>query len=333
MMRLHLVRLSFALLVGTILQTSLAGKLALVGSQSVISFDDDAEISATCKGKTPAFKGIQNVTTQPGNMVVTLELSGIPLSCVNVPQDQPCATASDLSNPALFGCTFSGPKESFTTKKMYPRTSNVEVGDSLVGIAVFLDCEIPQAKLETMTGFTGQEVDTQLKAFATFNDNILPFNGIDGYDQVNVLIDGISPPSSPPPSSPPPSGPPPAPPVDSCSGENALEYNGDCWYLGRDNQNCNTVCSFAGKSFSSYITAKNVGHTMCTSFYNANMFSVVHQPDDSRYDDANRMKATFNGNWVSVGCCFAENGHWGASGGTPDPNFKSDFCNMACGCD
>jgi len=330
MMRLHLVRLSFALLVGTILQTSLAGKLALVGSQSVISFDDDAEISATCKGKTPAFKGIQNVTTQPGNMVVTLELSGIPLSCVNVPQDQPCATASDLSNPALFGCTFSGPKETFETDKMYPRTRKVEVEGSLVGIAVFLDCVIPQAKLETITGFAGAEVDTQIKAFATFNGDILPFNGIAGYNLVNVVIDGVSPPVSPSPSpSPPlPTGPPPA---NVCTGDNALVHNGDCWFLGRNGQTCNTVCAMASKTFSAAITSKVSGMTMCRAFHDANYFEVVHS--DPTNDEV-ASKTIFNGNWEPIACCYAENGHWGSSGlGNLNGEWAHGYCNLACGCE
>ena len=132
----------------------------------------------------------------------------------------------------------------------------------------------------------------------------------------------------PPPTEPPPSAPPTTPPP-ACAGVMHDVGNGNgpqCWTFTDktiSSQSCNALCALSGKTLNTGVMP-HTGYGLCEAA-RATGSIAAHWGTNTNQ----------NGQWLSILCCGAHSGPWGATGNsiaTSDANYANGDCSMACVC-
>ena len=214
-----------------------ASTMELRGADSAIRFSDSgryARLSASCEGAAAqaswlAPRAVEGVPV--GN--ITVELLGVPASCVGLPLSTPCAQ-HDSRMPPLFWCGLEGNVSVIHSgpHSAYPVAVSSPGGIDL-GVAVRLSCPWPSySELLAAVGYAGDGSVQTLRVSISYLAQVgadhaqpIDFAELPGHGAANsISLTGLprppSSPTAPPPLQPPwpPSPPPPLPTVTSCAG-------------------------------------------------------------------------------------------------------------------
>ena len=198
------------------------------GSHIQWSQDGGAKLRASCPAADSAGVAWVHPTTfatSPPAQNVTVELSGVPATCVNMDASMPCARHHP-GVPELFYCAFGrGSQEVVTLPVAATRvaiTEQVGAETAFLGFAVRVECAWPiLADIISLAGSAYDGTDTTVLAlevrFGSASAAPLPFKGIAGGNLVSIpnVLAPLPPSPSPSPSFPPstpPSTPPSLPP-------------------------------------------------------------------------------------------------------------------------
>ena len=200
--------------------SSFAAELELKGTSSLIKMNQ-AQLAVSCGDVTPAIRTITpTVMDTAYNTTLTLVLTGVAETCINVPIETPCA-AHSARVPALFYCTYTAASGS-TPLYVGPLTATAEevlsASNRYLGTEVMLNC--PQPPYDQFVGLTsypgdGSTVSLSVGAVHFGPPGVagavaLPFQGPSGGNVVNYTSlpappspslppAPVSPPASPPP--------------------------------------------------------------------------------------------------------------------------------------
>ena len=148
---------------------------------------------------------------------------GVATSCGGIPINQPCVASSAAFAPPLFYCNYNGTGGTTSSgPSLASRTADSHDGE-LLAFYVHMTCPMPSYdEVEQITAQGPGGVQSPhpeftltisfLAPLGSATARIIPFNGLEGGNQIAITHLAPPPPSPPPPSPPPPTIPPPTPP-------------------------------------------------------------------------------------------------------------------------